>query len=769
MLFFLIFTLIIVFSLYAPRVIRHFSGHLIALLMGVLGFFSTRALIQLPSGKTLHWGISSWPLPELGIALEFSWGHFSLVITSLIFFIGAAVYLYSGGYFKKTPYKLPRYFGILSLFTLAMLGLIGSDNLFAFFIFWELTSLSSYFLISFYYEKESSKQAALQALIITAGGGLILLLGIILLTRGLYAQGLPLAEACRFSSLGVIEWAKLPHHNLILVCFILAAATKSAQWPFHFWLPGAMQAPTPVSSFLHSATMVKAGLYLLYKIYPAFSSHPLWGQILIPLGLFSFLFSAFLSLGQRDLKAALAYSTLSVLGLLTMLLGLGEEKALAAFITFFVAHALYKSTLFQWAGVIDAHYQTRDVFSLRNKKINSLLLKLLYLLPLLSLYGLPLFLGFYAKELFYGALWESPLMLVISFFATVFMVVGVTLLGMNVFGHATDIADSTSSQKLPLLMVLSPFLMGTLGLFLGLAPHTFTHVVLEPLLPHPPHLEITPHIHGTLGKIFFLSLGTIGCSVALSLYIYRKSISFFYRREDSWQRYRGRLIFESLKKGLGQGAKNITNFIQARVLTTHLKIIFSVFLLLALPYLYHNRNLLLPQKSFPLQWQEYLLISILLISTAMTFFKKKRLTRTLFLGVSGLIVTLMFVQLSAPDLGLTQLMIETLSVIVLVLIFYDLPPIKIRSNQKNRGLDFFLALLLATVIVGVLILTYRHQFPTLVGDFFIRHSQSLAHGKNIVNVILVDFRGFDTMGEVTVLVLAGVAIHALLKRREQKR
>ncbi len=387
-----------VLALIAPwiyRIARGATGWLLAIFPSILFAYFLRSVEVIAGGDALR---VSYPwVASLGINLSFYLDGLSLLFGLLITGIGALVLVYTGGYLKDHP-QLGRFYGFLLMFMASMLGVVLADNTICLFLFWELTSVSSFLLIGFEHEKETSRAAALQALLVTSLGGLALLGGFLLLDQ---------AGGSRELSLLASRGDAIRAHSLyvpIVVLVLVGAFSKSAQFPFHFWLPAAMEAPTPVSAYLHSATMVKAGVYLLARLTPALADPTLWTGTVLGFGAVTMLFAAVLAFRQSDLKLILAYSTISALGVMVMLLGVGTPLALQAMIVFLFGHALYKGALFMLAGAIDHETGTRDVNRLSGLRNAMPASAAAGLLAALSMAAVPTLFGFYGKELFYEAL-----------------------------------------------------------------------------------------------------------------------------------------------------------------------------------------------------------------------------------------------------------------------------------------------------------------------------------------------------------------------------
>ncbi|MCD8540614.1 MAG: Na(+)/H(+) antiporter subunit A, partial [Leadbetterella sp.] len=444
---------------------RNNKSILLALVPGLLFYYFLQKIPGISSGRVLFES-TPW-VPSLGVNLGFRLDGLSLLFALLITGIGVLIFVYASSYLKKDRY-LDRFFGYLLLFMSAMLGLVLSNNVIILFVFWELTSISSFFLIGFNNRDEESRRSALTALSVTGLGGLFLLAGLIWMgsLAGSYSIGdiLNHAEAIRENA----------YYPVILILFLAGAFTKSAQFPFHFWLPGAMKAPTPVSAYLHSATMVKAGIFILARFTPILGGTPLWQWILMGVGGFTMVYASIVSLAKRDLKGVLAYSTISALGVLTFLLGLGTDHAVIAACVFLLAHALYKAPLFLVTGIIDHETGTRDLTRLSGLGKALWPAALAGGLAALSSAGVPLTFGFIGKDLIYEATlhYES---------AWAWYLTGIALItntGLVAAGFLAGIKPFTGKVREefrdihfpPHLLWVPPLLLAVLGLVCGLFP-----------------------------------------------------------------------------------------------------------------------------------------------------------------------------------------------------------------------------------------------------------------------------------------------------------
>ncbi|MCX8023624.1 MAG: proton-conducting transporter membrane subunit, partial [Thermanaerothrix sp.] len=466
-----------VVAAFIPALYRRFqlySGWLIALLpLGWLGYFLVQAPLILVQGQVIEERYD-W-VPSLGVELAFRLDGLALLFALLITGIGALVIVYGGGYLAGHPYQ-GRFFVIITLFMVSMLGIVLSDHLILLFVFWELTSITSFLLIGFDHQRYTSRAAAWQALLVTAGGGLALLAGLVLLSQ---VAGSGTISAINQNS-ALVRSSPLYISALILI--LIGAFTKSAQFPFHFWLPNAMAAPTPVSAYLHSATMVKAGVFLLARLTPALAGTPLWLTLVGGVGFLTMLTGPLLAVGQRDLKRLLAYTTVGALGTMTLLLGLGTDVAVKAAMLYVLAHAFYKGALFLVAGAVDHSAGTRDIERLGGLAPTLPWVTLAAAMAGISMAGLPPALGFLAKEVFYEALlevnWLSALIIggAILAGALTFVVAGLVAVG-PFWRHQHDLPHEPHTVSLAFW--LGPLVLSALGLLGGLVPDLFATSLVQ--------------------------------------------------------------------------------------------------------------------------------------------------------------------------------------------------------------------------------------------------------------------------------------------------
>jgi multicomponent Na+:H+ antiporter subunit A len=713
-------------------------------------------------GKTGAQGIAfhyPW-IPSAGINFDFHLDGLSLLFSLLITGIGSLVFFYSSYYLKGHEY-LDRFYSYLGFFMAAMLGLVLSDNLIVLFIFWELTSISSFFLIGFNNEDASSRKSALLALGITGGGGLLLFAGILLIGQigGTYSfQELLVSDMIMQEGL---------FYGLILFFVFAGAFTKSAQFPFHFWLPGAMKAPTPVSTYLHSATMVKAGIYLLARFNPLLGNHPYWNNTLLIVGGLTMLYAAFHTLFRTDLKSILAYSTIAALGVLVFLIGAGTQEAMMAAVTFILVHALYKAALFLITGIIDHETGTRDVSRLSGLFKVLMPVGIAGLLAALSNAGFPPFFGFVGKDLIYEAALHHPhysgLLITASIITNILLLYAGFQAGIKPFFGSLSTEFKGLQLPSPFLWI-PPLLLGILSFGLGVFPFLADGSLLNPAaLSLAGNVEILPLKlwHG-FNTVFWLSVATI----ALGFILYRfikpsskkeKLIQRFEKFSPLTLIYKVGDLFSALSKLYTRTLQN--GYLRLYVLTT-----LSVLCMLLGYKLLTDISISLDFKSLTeITVYEAMILIIMFIAILLSVFSKSRLAAIASMGVVGFSVCLLFVFYSAPDLAMTQFAIDTLTVVMFVLIIYRLPRYLAYSNKLVRLRDGLVSIVFGSLITLLVLEVLNAPMNKQTAEYYADNAYILAKGKNVVNVILVDFRGLDTMVEITVLSIAAIGVYSLLK------
>ncbi|MFP4351817.1 MAG: hydrogen gas-evolving membrane-bound hydrogenase subunit E [Puniceicoccaceae bacterium] len=760
-----------------------FAGALLAPLFGRRGEGPGALWIAVPPLVSfvllaVEWGAAgfgavplqvSWEwFPSLGASFDLRLDGLSALMAMLVSGIGLLVAVYSAGYMKGHP-QYGRFGLFLLLFMGSMVGLVLSDDLILLFVFWELTSVTSYLLIGFNHEEEGARRNALQALLVTGLGAVAMLAGFVLIGME--------TGTFRISELGghAAVLAESPFYLAIVVLVLLGAFTKSAQVPFHFWLPNAMVAPTPVSAFLHSATMVKAGVFLIAVLTPALGGTPLWNGLLLGFGGATFLTAVVLGLFQADLKGILAYTTLGVLGLLTMLLGVGTELAFEAMVLFLLGHALYKACLFMTSGAVDHETGTRDVTVLRGLRRAMPLTMIAASLAALSMSGFPPFLGFIAKEYVYTAgLAATGLPMValpVAFVGNFIMVALALKAGFSPFFGKPAGNLPRHPHEAPWSMWIGPLVLGCLGLVLGLFPGFVSHVIIGAAASTIAGETLDLHVklwHG-LNPALFISAVTIAAGIVL--YNGRR---FFWRRHESfnafWRPRGAEAVYDHLFAGIIRFAKWQTKRLQSGYLHRYVFIIaVSTIALVGWGFWAFDGFPALPADLPPPDLLFAGLIVALMVSAVAAVVTTNRITALVCLGVVGFGIALLFVYFGAPDLAITQLMVETLTVVLLMFAIYRLPPMRRLSSRRTHSRDVLLAAVFGLSVTGLVLVATAIQVDSPISDKLTEMSYAEAHGRDIVNVILVDFRALDTLGEITVIAVAALGISAMIARRPRRK
>ncbi|MCU7556389.1 Na+/H+ antiporter subunit A [Macrococcus capreoli] len=743
-----------------------------------LFFISKLSNINPPFFESHRW------MPSIGLNLNFKIDGIGLLFALLISIIGALVVFYSIHYLSHRE-ELGKFYTYLLLFMGAMLGVVLSDNILALYMFWELTSISSFLLISFWYVKARSIQGALKSMLITVFGGLMLLGGIAILIT--ITDTTSITEMINQSS--TIQ--QHPLFPLALILVLLAACTKSAQFPFHIWLPDAMEAPTPVSAYLHSATMVKAGIYLVARLTPIFAVSAIWTYSLIFIGLFTMCFASIKAVNQKDLKGVLAFSTISQLGLIMSLLGLGSFAfsnqfkemyiiAITASVFHILNHASFKGALFMTVGIIDHETGTRDI-----RKLNGLLTMMpvtftMSCLGLLSMAGVPPFNGFLSKEMFITAVLNvvnhaMSSHLILSIIALLLMFIGsmftfiycIKLLKDIFFGHPKDNTSEKPPHEAPLLLLVSPIVLITMMLIISIVPNVFLPLLTAATASITnQHVDVAHihHFHGINSPLLItLAIIVFGALLVATYQHWSKLYSVLPERFSLNHGY------DFLLKHSQTTSKSINQFLVFKTIRFSMSAILVTLILMTV-YVFINHSVAINFKSLStIQPYEMILVGIILIATIMILKAQSRLFSIIMLSAIGYSIALLFVFFNAPDLALTQLAIETISTALFLMCFYHLPKQYRHKESATFKLTNFVIALLAGICVTVIALAaYSNKLYPSIADYYIKHVYDLAAGKNMVNVILVDFRGFDTLFESSVLGIAGIGIYTLIRLRQNR-
>ena len=723
-------------------------------------------------GDVLVWE-TAW-LPQQGVDLDFVVDGLGLLFALLITGIGAFILLFASEYMKGYRQR-GRFTLFLVSFMLAMLGLVLADNLIALFVFWELTTITSFLLIGYSHEDATARRSALQGLLVTGAGALAMLAGFVVL--GQAAGTFSLREMLA----GQGTFADHPHYTAVVILVLLGAFTKSAQFPFHFWLPNAMAAPTPVSAYLHSATMVKAGVFLLARLTPLLGGTELWMGTLTAVGAVTAVYTAFVSLGKSDLKQVLAYTTVMALGVCVMFLGTapvaeqGEpSRGVLAALAFLVAHALYKAALFMVAGTIEKATGTRDLTQLGGLWKAMPVTFAAAVAAAVSMAGVPPSVGFIGKELLYtvglapGAVAWLPwaVFLAAAPIATVAMVLAIG----PFFGPRPDYRKPGREGHWALWS--GPVVLGAAGITWGLAPEfAFMSLLVPAEAAVTGSLPATGQVpwHST-GEALVLTLVTLAAA-ALGFWK-RAAVAQALARCRRLVPFSGDGAYDAAMNGIAGVAAWQTRRLQSGVQRQYLLIVFATLGLSLAVTLWMKDVVPGPARLADATFLDWSLTAVVTAASVVIIRSRSRLLGICALGVVGVATALIFLNFGAPDVAMTQLIVETLITVIVAVVLLKLPNF---SNETWPSKPARLRNGIVAVTVGVsvtlvlLAVTGSPPQPDL-REYFERNAVPGGHGRNIVNVILVDFRALDTMGEITVLAIAGAAVFALLlpgfRRRE---
>ncbi|MCC2979487.1 monovalent cation/H+ antiporter subunit A [Sphingomonas sp. IC4-52] len=715
-------------------------------------------------------------LPALGLNLVLRLDGLSWAFALMVLVIGFLVVVYTR-YYMSAEDPVPRFFAFLLAFMGSMLGLVVSGNLVQIAFFWELTSLSSFLLIGYWHQNEAARSAARVALIVTAAGGLCLLVGLLLIGKivGSYELDAVLSARDRIQ--------ESPFYTPALLFILIGAFTKSAQFPFHFWLPHAMAAPTPVSAYLHSATMVKAGIFILIRFWPVLAGTDIWYFVVTTTGLLTLVVGAWSAIFQQDLKGLLAYSTISHLGIITLLLGIGSPLAAVAAIFHTINHATFKASLFMAAGIIDHEAGTRDLRRLSGLFRNMPITATLAMVAAAAMAGVPLLNGFLSKEMLlaealedYNDTWlDQALPYVATLGLTFSVLYSIRFIHQSFFGPPSQQLERQPQEaphwmRLPIevlvvaCVVIGIFPAATIAPFLA----TAAHAVLGDQTPYYSLAIWHGFTKPLMLSVFALAAGAAG------YFMFSDRLNAI-EAAPLVGRLKGRRMFETVLSLIIRGARRLQKVVDTERLQPQLRVLVLIVGLAGLlpflryPYTLGNQTGTILDPGFGVLW----LIGCACAITAAWQAKFHRLAAVVAASGAGLVSCISFVWLSAPDLALTQLLVETVTTVLLLLGLRWLPkrnPV-IRLNRAppprvwlRRSTDLAIA---AAAGLGMALLSYAvmtRPLPSTISSFFVERSYPEAGGRNVVNVVLVDFRAFDTLGEITVLTIIALTVFSLLRR-----
>ncbi|MER2107927.1 MAG: Na+/H+ antiporter subunit A [Solibacillus sp.] len=736
--------------------------------------------------QTFEW------IPSFNINITTYLDGLSMIFGLLITGVGSLVILYSI-FYLSTKESLHHFYCYLLLFMGAMLGVVLSDNLMVLYAFWELTSVSSFLLIAFWHHRKASRAGARKAMTITVSGGVAMLAGFLLL----YAASGTFSIREIIANIDVLQQSSYFIPAMLLV--LLGAFTKSAQFPFHIWLPDAMEAPTPVSAYLHSATMVKAGIYLVARTTPIFGGDGVWFWIVSGVGLLTLFWGSFNAVKQTDLKALLAYSTVSQLGLIMSLFGLGSAalalgysdssviytQAIFAALFHLINHSTFKGALFMMVGIVDHEVGTRDIRRLGGLMALMPFTFTIAVIGSFSMAGLPPFNGFLSKEMFFAAtlkITELDLFSIASFgllfpivawIASIFtFVYSVIIVWRTFFGKLQPDRLEKAPHEAPIGMLISPFILVAFVIGIFLFPNILGHYILRPAMWSVyPTFEMdatmTPHIHFWHGinTELLMTIGVVLLGVTLFKTLPKwKVVYALFSQKYTFNAYYERMI------GMAEGwSGRVTNRYMNGNLAAYFVYIYVFFVVVLAGYsTLHDVLTWNPAKDSPIEYYELIVVFVMIFAAIAILFAKSRITVVLLNGVLGYSVAFFFVIFRAPDLALTQLVVESVTTALFLLAFKYLPdlrPERVSKAIRISKATISIAVGATVTLLGLAVMNYD-RFPSI--SVYFEDSYELAGGKNIVNTILGDFRAFDTMLEVVVLFIAGLGVYTLIKLKAKK-
>ncbi|TQJ30411.1 Na+/H+ antiporter subunit A [Microbacterium sp. SLBN-146] len=737
----------------------------VAAILPAIAFVHAAIQTPLVLAANIPFEAFNWIAP-LGIELSMRMDTLSWLMTLIVTGVGALVMLYCRWYFAGKTEGLAQFSAVLLAFAGAMYGLVLTDDLVVLVMFWELTSVLSYLLIGYYNKRAASRRAALQALLVTTLGGLVMLIGVVLLVvdTGTSSISLMLAEA-----------PTGPVVDAALVLLLVGALSKSAIFPFHFWLPGAMAAPTPVSAYLHAAAMVKAGIYLIARFAPIFALAPTWRPIVIGLGVFTMLLGGLQALRETDLKRILAFGTVSQLGMLTVVLGYGTRDAALAGLALLLSHALFKSALFLVVGIIDRQLSTRDIRELSGVGRQAPTIAVLSTVAIASMIGIIPTIGWVAKEgtlaaLLHdaegGAAWGIVALIGIALGSVLTAAYGIRFI-WGAFWTKRD-ADgapvaATEWPDPPLGFILAPALLAALSLAAGFAApwldtafatYADTAPVASPGVPAPEYPGYLSLWHG-FEPALFISLG----SIALGVLVFWLTRTRAPRRLAS---FTASDVYNATLRAVARLAVVTTSLTQRGSLPVYVGTIFVVFVTAEATALIMGGHWVVDIAGWHTPMQ--LVVAPIMIAAGIVAVRaRKRYTGVVLVSVTGLGMVLLFATSGAPDLAVTQVLIETVTLVAFALVLRRIPS---RMGEHNASVApvarAVLGAAVGVTMAFVALVATGARVAEPISERFPELAYEIGHGKNVVNVALVDIRGWDTMGELSVLILAATGVASLV-------
>ncbi len=712
-----------------------------------------------PIREVIEWA------PSFGLRASFRLDGLGLLFALLVLGVGALVVIYAAGYLQGDR-RLGRFYVALFGFMGSMLLIVLADNVLLLYAGWALTGITSFLLIGYDGRSATARRAALQALLTTFAGELCLLAGVLLLAQAgdSFELSVLVERADRIGA----DPAFVP----MLILIVIGALTKSAQFPFHYWLPNAMVAPTPVSAYLHSATMVKAGIYLLARLSPIFAGHEAWVVLVGGSGAITMLVASVLTLRQTDLKRLLAYSTVAALGIMTFLLGIGTQGAVVAVAVFVIGHALYKGALFLVAGIIEHEAHARDIHRLGGLRHSMPLTAMAAALAALSMAGLLPFFGFIGKELEYEAALtteaNTPLVVALVLVPNIVFVVVAVLVGLRPFvGRRRELPEAPRDPRPSMLG--GPMLLGILGGLFGILPAVFAAGLAGGAASAVmgESLEVDLALWHGITPMLILSVATLVVGGVLAWII--RPVAAMARTLDVGAVIGPERLYDGLITGTLAAARTGVDAWQTGMLRRYVFVtMVSAVILVGTAFAGSGALPAMAIDNVDARPHEVAIVLVIAAAAFVAISARSRLSAVAALGVVGYGVALIYVLFGAPDLAMTQVLIETLTVIIFVLVLFHLPRFAIRSSRAMRIRDAVVATAAGLLMTGLTLAAFSMPNPDGISQFFLERSVPDGHGRNVVNVILVDFRALDTFGEITVLSLAALGIYALIRLRPRR-
>lgn len=759
-------------------------GWFIFLIPLTLFILLLRYIPRIANGETLAYTVE-W-IPTYHINFTAYLDGLSLIFALLITGIGALVTIYSI-YYLSSKENLIHFYTYLLLFMGAMLGVVFSDNMMVLYVFWELTSISSFLLIAFWYHRKQSRDGAQKSLLITVTGGIAMLVGFIMLY---YMSG---TMSVRGVISAVLSFQENPLFIPAMCLILLGAFTKSAQFPFHIWLPTAMEAPTPVSAYLHSATMVKAGIYLVARFTPVFGGEDTWFWLVTSVGLITLFWGSFTAVRQTDLKALLAYSTVSQLGMIMSMFGISSlalnsgfraESVLfsqAAFAALFhlVNHSTFKGALFMVVGIVDHELGTRDIRRLGGLATLMPITFTIAIVGAFSMAGLPPFNGFLSKEMFFTAVLNagnaglSSAIPVVAWVASIFTFVYSMIFVFKTFlGTYKEEKLEHPAHEAPYGMLFSPIVLGSLVVLIFIFPNGLGENLLSPALAGIfPSLaageNLGVHIalwHGFNTELM-MTIGVVLGGILLYMTIrYWKNIYRLFPEHWSFNTLYGNILEQ-----LEVVSRKITDFYMTGYLRDYMVYIYLFFILAVGGMVVFTQSYELEiAENAPISEFEWVVAIVMIIAALSILFAKSRLSAILLNSVLGYGVAIFFVLFRAPDLALTQTVVETVTTVLFLVAYYFLPEWKKEDTRSwSDKVNLAVSIGVGVIFTIIALAVQNGKLFSSISSYF-ENSYELAGGKNIVNTILGDFRAFDTMLEVVVLLIAGIGVYTLIKVKARK-